>query len=64
VRRDEPCFLEHAQVLHHAEPGHLERAFDLPERLAVSLEETVEDRAPGGVGQGPEDRLVGRVRNR
>src|SRR5262249_13526792 len=64
VRRDEPRFLEDTEVLHHAEAGHVERALDLPERLAVPLEETVEDRAPGWVCQGPEDRLLGGVGNR
>jgi hypothetical protein len=63
MRRDEPCFLEDAQVLHHAEARHLERALDLAERSTVSLEEAVEDRPPGRIRERPEDGLVGRLKD-
>ena len=45
-------------MLHHAEAGHLEPALQLAERLAVALEELVEEMAAGRVGQGPEHRVA------
>ena len=55
---DEPGVLEHAQVLHHAEAGHLELGLELRERAAVTLEEPVEQVAPRRVGERLEDLVV------
>jgi hypothetical protein len=41
-RDNEPGILEHAQVLHHPETCHRESLLQLAERLAVPLEELVE----------------------
>ncbi len=55
---DEAGVLEHAQVLHDAEAGHLELGLELRERAAVALEEPVEQMAPGRVGKRLEDLVV------
>ena len=55
---DESRLLEHAQVLHHAEAGHLQLALELGERAAVTLEEPVEEVPPRRVGEGLEDTVV------
>ena len=55
---DEPGVLEHAEVLHDAEAGHLELGLELRERAAVALEEPVEEMAPGRVGERLEDLVV------
>ena len=48
--------LEHVEVLHHTESGHLgETGAQCPHGLAVALEQCIEHRATSGVGQGPED---------
>ena len=45
------------EVLHDPEPGHPGQVrAQLPERLAIALEEPVEEHPPTGVGQRPEDR--------
>ena len=49
--------LEHAQVLHDPEPRHLrQRLAQLAERLAIALEEPIEEHPSTRVGEGPEDR--------
>ena len=55
---DQAGRLEHAQVLHHAEPRHLQLGFQLAERAAVTLVEPVEEVPPGGVGKRLEDAVV------
>jgi hypothetical protein len=60
VGRDEPGRLEDPQVLHDTEPRHRERALDLAEALARTLEERVEDRPTCWVGKRPEHGLVAR----
>ena len=55
---DEPCLLQHAQVLHHAEARHLEVGVELGERAAVTLVEPVEEMPPGGVCERLEDEIV------
>ena len=48
-------------MLHHPEPAHpvLERRTHLADRQAVASEEQVEDLPPGGVGERPEDGVLG-----
>ncbi len=58
ARDDEPGVLEHAQVLHDPEAGHLQLGLELGERAAVALEEPVEEKAPGRVGERLEDQVV------
>ena len=58
ARDDEARVLEDAQVLHHAEPRHLELRLELRERAAVALEEPVEEMPARRVGQRPEDPVV------
>ena len=53
-----PGVLEHAQVLHDAEAGHLELGLELAERAAVTLEEPVEQMPPRRIGQRLEDTIV------
>ena len=54
-RRYEVSLLEHAKVFHHPEPGHRRQAVgELGERLAITLEEPVEELAPVDVRQGLE----------
>ena len=55
---DHPRSLQDPQVLHDPEPAHLHPLEELGERAAVALEEPVEEVAPGGVGQRPEDPVV------
>ena len=55
---DEPGLLEDAQVLHDAEPRHLESAFELAERAPVFIEESVEKMPPGRVRKRLEDLVV------
>ena len=55
---DEPRLLEHAQVLHDTEPGHVELGVELSERAAVTLVEQVEQEAPARIGQRPERGIV------
>ncbi len=47
----EPRLLQYAEVLHDAEPGHLQLGSKLAERAAVTLEEPVEQQPAGGVRQ-------------
>ena len=54
----ESRLLEEAQVLHHAEPGHLQLGLELGERAAVTHKEPVEQEAPRRVGQRLEDTVV------
>ena len=57
LRRQESRILEDAQVLHDPEPRHRRQVpAQLTERLAIALEEPVEQHPPTGVGEGPEDR--------
>jgi hypothetical protein len=50
--------LEHAQVLHHAEAGHLwQKGLQLVERLAVALEQPVEEKPPFTVSKRLENLL-------
>ena len=44
-------FLEHLEVLHHAEAGHRQLGLELGERAAVTLEEQVEQEPTGRIGQ-------------
>ena len=60
---DEPRVLEHAQMLHHSEAGHLDALLQLPERPAVVLEEPVEQMPPGRIGQRLEDSVIVHRRN-
>ena len=55
---DETGVLEQAQVLHHAEAGHLQLGLELPERAAVALVEAVEQEPPCRIGKRPEDPVV------
>ncbi len=55
---DQAGVLEHLQVLHHAEPGHVEAALQFAQALPVPLEQAVEDLPPGRVTEGPEHRVV------
>ena len=52
---------EDSEVLHHPEPAHpvLERLAQLADGPAVAVEEEVEDLPPGGVGERPEDGVLG-----
>ena len=51
--------LEDAEVLHDAEPRHLrQRRLEVSQRLAITLEEPVEQRPPAGVGQRAEHLVV------
>ena len=62
--RDEICRLQHTQVLHDAEAGHSRQGrLQLLQRLAVALEEPIEEDPPVDVGQRPEGRLVIHVPN-
>jgi hypothetical protein len=55
--RHEVGRLQHAQVLHDPESRHLrQRRAQLTERLAIALEEPVEQDPPTWVGECPEDR--------
>ena len=55
---DEVRLLEHAQVLHDPEAGHLQLGLELGQRAAVTLEEPVEEEAAGGVGERLEHEVV------
>ena len=55
---DETRFLQHPQVLHHTEAGHLQLGLELGERSAVALEELVEQVPAGWIRQGAEDVVV------
>src|SRR5215217_4971561 len=48
-RHDEPRLLQHAQVLHDAEAGHLELRLQLAERPSAALEQPVEEQPSGRV---------------
>ena len=55
--RHEPRFLQDAEVFHDPEPRHLRQVpAQLPERLAIALEEPIEQSLPIDIGKGPEDR--------
>ena len=55
--RHEARLLEHAQVLHDPEARHPRQVHaQLTERLAIALEELVEQDPPTWVGERPEDR--------
>ena len=55
--RHETRLLEDPQVLHDPEPRHRGQVpAQLTERLAIALEEPVEQDPPTGVGERPEDR--------
>ena len=55
--RHEPRLFEDAQVLHDPEARHRGQVHaQLTERLAIALEELVEQDPPTGVGERPEDR--------
>ena len=57
--RDEVRPFEDAEVLHDAEPRHLRQGrLQLSQRLAITLEEPVEQRPAAGVGQRPEHLVV------
>ena len=57
--RHQPGRLEDPEVLHHAEPGHArQRRLELSQRLAITLEEPVQQRPPIGLGQRPEHLVV------
>ena len=57
--------LQDAQVLHDAEPAHLrQRRLQVSQRLAITLEEPVEQRPPAGVGQRAEHLVVHAADNR
>jgi len=48
---DEARLLQHRQVLHNPEPGHVEALQQLRQRAAVTREELVQEVPAGGVGQ-------------
>ena len=49
--------LQHPQVLHDPEPRHVgQRLAQLAERLAIALEESIEEDPPTWVGECPKDR--------
>ena len=55
---DEVGVFEHAEVLHHAEARHLgQHDAQSDERLAVLLEQRVEQRPTVGVGERPKDEV-------
>ena len=55
---DEVRLLEHPQVLHHSEPGHVgSQLTELCQRLAVAGAQRIEDHPAVPVGQRLEDRL-------
>ena len=55
--RDEVRLLQHREVLHDPEPRHPGQVLaQLAERLAIALEEPVEQDPPIRIGEGPEDR--------
>jgi hypothetical protein len=56
----ESRLLEYPQVLGDPEARHLEALDERAERLPVALEEGVEQRAPGGIGEGLEDVVHGK----
>src|SRR2546423_9286896 len=58
TRSDETGVLQHPQVLHHAEAGHLQIRLELAERAAVSLEQAVEQVPPGRIGECLEHAIV------
>src|SRR6476620_737584 len=58
-RDDEPRLLEHAQVLHKAESRHGQPVLELAQRLAILLEEPVEELATRRVGERSEDVIHG-----
>jgi len=51
ARDHEPGFLQHLQVLHDPEPGHLELPFELAQRLAVALAQQIQQEAARAVGE-------------
>ena len=53
-----PGFLQQAEVLHHAEAGHLQLRLELRQRAAVTREEPVEQEAPRRVGERLEHAVV------
>ena len=55
---DQPRVLQHPQVLHHAEPGHLDVRLELGERAAVPLEQPVQQAPPGRVRERLEHAVV------
>ena len=57
LRDHEPGFLEHLEVLHHAEARHLEVLLERTERLAVLPEQLVEQLPTGRISQGFEHRV-------
>src|SRR5262249_53048894 len=57
-RDDESRLLEHAQVLHHAEAGHRDALTELPQGLAITAKEAVEDPTATAIGESLEDRIV------
>ena len=57
-RDDEVRLLEHPQVLHDAEAGHLQLGLELGQRAAVAHEEAVEQEAAGRVGERLEHAVV------
>ena len=51
LSQGEVGLFEDAQVLHDPEPGHLRQVpAQLPERLAIALEEPIEERPPTLIG--------------
>lgn len=57
---DQIGLLEHGEVFHHGESGDVwEERDELADGLAIRLEQGVEQRSPGGVGERPEDSLFG-----
>ena len=56
-RREKARLLEDPEVLHDAEPRHPGQVLaQLSKRLAIALEESIEEQSPPGIGQGSEDR--------
>jgi hypothetical protein len=63
--RDERRRLQDAQVPHHPEPRHLRQVrAQLTERLAIALEEPIQQEPAARVAQRPEDRGHGIDRHR
>ena len=59
LRDHETGLFQHAQMLHHPEARHRQPPFERAQRLAVVLEQCVEELAPRRSGEGSEDRFHG-----
>lgn len=51
LRDHQARLLQHSQVLHHPEPGHVEAGLEGGQRLAVLVEERIQEAPPGRIRQ-------------